>query len=278
MQGFFNEVALDLVGAGRAALPVLVNAVERRDEEGNVRFIRVTVFNASDRRRYERELLEARRAAETASTALRELNQTLEARVTEAVERRMEAEEALRQAQKMEAIGQLTGGIAHDFNNLLTGIAGSLELLQTRIGQGRMQRPRPVYHRGQGAAKRAAALTHRLLAFARRQALDPKPVDVNRLVAGMEELVRRTHGAEHRDRGGAARPGCGRRWSIRTSSRTRCSTCASTRATRCPRGAADDRDGEQVAGRARRRASATCRRANMCRSASPTPGRACRRR
>ncbi len=192
MQGFFNEVALDLVVGGGRTLPVLVNAVERRDAGGNVRFIRVTVFNATDRRRYERELLEARRVAETASTALRELNQTLEVRVAEAVERRMEAEEALRQAQKMEAIGQLTGGIAHDFNNLLTGIAGSLELLHTRISQGRVKDLDRYITAAQGAAKRAAALTHRLLAFARRQVLDPKPVNVNRLVAGLEELVRRS--------------------------------------------------------------------------------------
>ena len=106
------------------------------------------------------------------------------------------AEEALRQSQKMEAVGQLTGGIAHDFNNLLTGISGSLELLQTRIGQGRITEIDKYVNAAQGAAKRAAALTHRLLAFSRRQTLDPKPTDVNRLVAGMEELVRRTIGPE----------------------------------------------------------------------------------
>ncbi|MBV9749250.1 MAG: PAS domain S-box protein, partial [Acetobacteraceae bacterium] len=104
------------------------------------------------------------------------------------------AEEQLRQSQKMEAVGQLTGGLAHDFNNLLTGIAGSLELMQTRIAQGRLGELDRYVVAAQGAARRAAALTHRLLAFSRRQTLDPKPTDVNRLVAGMGELVRRTVG------------------------------------------------------------------------------------
>jgi signal transduction histidine kinase len=100
------------------------------------------------------------------------------------------------QAQKMEAIGNLTGGLAHDFNNLLTGIAGSLELLQTRLAQGRLNTLERYITAAQGAVRRAATLTHRLLAFARRQPLDPKPSDVNRLVAGMEDMVRRTVGAE----------------------------------------------------------------------------------
>ncbi len=111
-------------------------------------------------------------------------------------ERLREAEEALRQSQKMEAVGQLTGGLAHDFNNLLTGIIGSLELLQVRLGQGRIKDIDRYVTAAQGAAKRAAALTHRLLAFSRRQTLDPKPTDLNRLVMGMEELVRRTVGPE----------------------------------------------------------------------------------
>ncbi len=105
-----------------------------------------------------------------------------------------ELEEQLRQSQKMEAVGQLTGGLAHDFNNLLTGVIGSLELLQTRMAQGRIQEVDRYVNAAQGAARRAAALTHRLLAFSRRQTLDPKPTDVNRLVAGMEELIRRTIG------------------------------------------------------------------------------------
>ncbi|WP_132251519.1 hybrid sensor histidine kinase/response regulator [Methylobacterium segetis] len=307
MQGFFNEVALDVVRADGTILPVLVNAVVRRAETGGIRFIRVTVFNASDRRRYERELLEARRTAEQASSALQDLNATLEARVveraraldrawrlsqdllviagadgvltavnaawtdllgwqasdlighsfeafthpedlaatqaafagifeaplTQSYEYRLRhadgtyrwfawtgalehgevyatgrhttaqreqaavlarAEDALRQSQKMEAVGQLTGGLAHDFNNLLAGISGSLELMQTRMSQGRLGDLDRYINAAQGASKRAAALTHRLLAFSRRQTLDPTPTDVNRLVTGMEEMIRRTVG------------------------------------------------------------------------------------
>ena len=104
------------------------------------------------------------------------------------------AQDALRQAQKMEAVGQLTGGLAHDFNNLLTAIGGSLQLIQSRIGQGRLADVDRYAQSAQAAVKRAAALTHRLLAFSRRQTLDPKPVDVNRLLNGMEELIRRTAG------------------------------------------------------------------------------------
>ena len=104
------------------------------------------------------------------------------------------AEATLRQSQKMEALGQLTGGLAHDFNNLLTGITGSLELLQLRVAEGRIRDLDRYLIAAQEAAKRAAALTHRLLAFGRRQTLDPRPTDVNRLIADMEEMVRRTVG------------------------------------------------------------------------------------
>ena len=112
-------------------------------------------------------------------------------------ERRL-AEDALRQAQKMEAIGQLTGGIAHDFNNLLTGILGSLEIVNQRIAAGRSAEIGRFTSAATTAAQRAAALTQRLLAFARRQPLDPKRIDANRLVAGMEDLLRRTLRPEYR--------------------------------------------------------------------------------
>ncbi len=104
------------------------------------------------------------------------------------------AEEQLRQAQKMEAVGQLTGGIAHDFNNLLTSIMGSLELLQKRVADGRTVGLDRYTTTAITSAQRAAALTQRLLAFARRQPLDPKRIDLNRLVADMEELLRRSIG------------------------------------------------------------------------------------
>ncbi len=113
---------------------------------------------------------------------------------TEAAEALASTEEALRQSQKMEAVGQLTGGIAHDFNNLLAGILGNLELLELRLSQGRLEALQRHLDTAQGAAKRAAALTQRLLAFSRRQTLDPTPVNVNRLISGLEDLLRRTVG------------------------------------------------------------------------------------
>lgn len=103
-------------------------------------------------------------------------------------------EDQLRQAQKMEAVGQLTGGLAHDFNNLLTGMMGNMELLQIRLERGKLDDADRFILAAQGAGRRAASLTQRLLAFSRRQTLDPKPTDINRLIAGVEDLLRRTVG------------------------------------------------------------------------------------
>ena len=109
-------------------------------------------------------------------------------------ERLRKTEEALRQAQKMEAVGQLTGGLAHDFNNLLAGISGAFQMIGVRLAQGRTRDVDKYVTAGQGAARRAASLTHRLLAFSRRQTLSPKPIVVNRLMTEFVELVRRTVG------------------------------------------------------------------------------------
>ncbi|BBC73455.1 hybrid sensor histidine kinase/response regulator [Altererythrobacter sp. B11] len=107
-----------------------------------------------------------------------------------------EVEEALRQSHKMEAVGQLTGGIAHDFNNLLQGITGSLDILGNRLAQGRTDDVQRWLTGAKNSAERAAALTHRLLAFSRRQPLDPRPVRANPLVSSMEDLLRRTLGEQ----------------------------------------------------------------------------------
>ena len=136
-----------------------------------------------------REELEGLVAGRTA-----ELKHALDQLQTEMTERER-AEAELRQSQKMEAIGQLTGGIAHDFNNLLAGIGGSMEMIRTRIAQGRSAAADSYINAALGEVARAASLTHRLLAFARRQALNPKPVDVNALITSMEDLIDRTIGS-----------------------------------------------------------------------------------
>lgn len=126
----------------------------------------------------------------------KEAAEELERRVRERTSQLMQAEEALRQSQKMEAVGQLTGGLAHDFNNLLAGISGSLELMAKRLAEGRTTGLERYLSGAQESARRAAALTQRLLAFSRRQTLDPRPLDINKLVAGLEDLIRRSVGPD----------------------------------------------------------------------------------
>ena len=125
---------------------------------------------------------------------VQDANATLEQRVVDRTRELETAQEALRQSQKMEAVGQLTGGIAHDFNNLLTGVIGSLDMIQRQIAKGDHSRLERYAATAMTSANRAAALTHRLLAFSRRQPLAPKSVDANRLVVGMDDLLRRSLG------------------------------------------------------------------------------------
>jgi PAS domain S-box-containing protein len=134
---------------------------------------------------------EHRRAIER---ALRDLNEELESRVAGAIAERERVEEALRQAQKMEAVGQLTGGIAHDFNNLLTVITGNVDMARRALGAGEGARAVRAMDNAQKGAERAAALTQRLLAFSRRQPLAPKSLSVDRLVADMADLLHRSLG------------------------------------------------------------------------------------
>jgi signal transduction histidine kinase len=132
-----------------------------------------------------------RRAIET---ALREMNEELERRVQSAISERESVEEALRQAQKMEALGQLTGGIAHDFNNLLTIVIGNVDMARRALTNSEVSRAGRAMDNAQKGAERAATLTQRLLAFSRRQPLAPKPIDLDRLVAGMGDLLHRALG------------------------------------------------------------------------------------
>lgn len=124
---------------------------------------------------------------------LERLNATLEHRVEEELTQRLEVEDALRQAQKLETIGQLTGGVAHDFNNLLTPIVGALDMLHRRAEDERTLR---ITDGALQAAERARVLVQRLLAFSRRQHLEPRPIDVGELVEGMADLIRRSLGPE----------------------------------------------------------------------------------
>lgn len=168
---------------GMVALAYLNHGSVRAWQEDEIRFLRDVgerAVSARERRRAERHL--ARLAAS--------LERTVEERTAEL----LASEAALRQAQKMEAVGQLTGGIAHDFNNLLTGISGSLELLAKRIAEGRSAEAGRFVSAAQAAAQRATALTHRLLAFSRRQTLEPKGTAVENLARGMEDLIRQTIG------------------------------------------------------------------------------------
>lgn len=151
----------------------------------------VAIDNVELFRDAQRELAR-RRAAEA---ELQTLNADLEARITREVAERSKAEDALRQAQKMEAVGQLTGGVAHDFNNLLTVIIGGLETVRRSKPGDEVRVARAIDMAMQGA-ERAASLTSRLLAFSRRQPLKPQPVELNVVVRNMTELLHRTLGED----------------------------------------------------------------------------------
>ncbi|MEO6927340.1 MAG: PAS domain-containing protein [Rhodanobacter sp.] len=158
----------------------LGRAMPVRDENGAIEHWIGTNTDIENQKRNEHELSR--------------LNEHLESRVAERSAELEQANEALRQAQKMEAVGQLTGGIAHDFNNLLTGIIGGVDMLRARLAQGRHDDIDRYIDAVAGSAQRAATLTHRLLAFSRRQPLKPQVVDANALVQSLRELFDRTLG------------------------------------------------------------------------------------
>jgi PAS domain S-box-containing protein len=166
-----------------------VRAFPWKNAEGHIQQWHGTVENVQENVRLEE--------------SLRDWNKQLTARITassqalaQSQKERDDAEEKLRQSQKMEAVGQLTGGIAHDFNNMLAGVTSSLELMQMRIRQERYHDIPRYMSAAMGAVNKAAALTHRLLAFSRQQVLEKKLIQPNRLITDIEELIRRTVGPE----------------------------------------------------------------------------------
>ncbi|PPV08275.1 histidine kinase-response regulator hybrid protein [Xanthomonas bromi] len=174
------DVEYRLLGADRRVGWTLMRAIPLLDERERIVEWFGTSADITDKR--------------VAEEQLRQLTETLEERVRERSAALLLAEEKLRQSQKMEAVGQLTGGLAHDFNNLLTAISVGLELLQTRIEQGKYDRLERYVEMAQSSAARATALTQRLLAFSRRQTLAPTALDVEALVRGMHEIIARTLG------------------------------------------------------------------------------------
>ncbi|MBU8538855.1 ATP-binding protein [Falsiroseomonas tokyonensis] len=151
-----------------------------RDEAGRISGGVVLLRDVSEERRTQEVLTRGR--------------EEMESRFTERTFQMMTAEDGFRQAQKMEAVGQLTGGIAHDFNNMLQGVTGALDMARRRMQAGRLDDAARYIDAGRDAAARAAGLTQRLLAFARRRPLDPRLVDADASITGMADLIRRTVG------------------------------------------------------------------------------------
>lgn len=169
-----------------------------RPSDGETRWVAISAIFERDRHGRALKMVGAHTditARKHAEIALQRLNETLESTVIDRTRELRLVEESLRQAQKMEAIGQLTGGIAHDFNNLLTGIIGSLEVIKRRIDLGRVDDLDRFMDAAINSANRAASLTQRLLAFSRQQSLDLKPVNINALILSLEDLLRRSIGA-----------------------------------------------------------------------------------
>jgi PAS domain S-box-containing protein len=152
--------------------------------------VAIAIDNARLFRAAERDLAERQRAEE----ALQVLNAGLEQKIASEISERMKMEEALRQSQKMEALGQLTGGVAHDFNNLLQVISGNLQLLAKDVASN--ERAGRRVENALAGVQRGSKLASQLLAFGRRQPLEPKVVNIGRFLTGMEELLRRTLGED----------------------------------------------------------------------------------
>ncbi len=171
-----------------------VRYIPRVETDGSIDGIHVLVFDVDERMNREEALARQVAHRERAEAQLRRLNETLEARVIAEISERRQAEASLAQSQKMETIGKLTGGVAHDFNNLLQVVSGNLQLLSKDVA-GNERAERKIANAMMGVT-RGAKLASQLLAFGRRQALEPKVVNVTRFVRGMDDMLRRALGEE----------------------------------------------------------------------------------
>lgn len=194
LDGFNLSPPRELVAIRKDGSTTYMEASTSRWNMGSRAVITLILRDVTERRTITEALRASEAAARNAAAALADLNQSLERRVEQRTAQLMKVEEALRQSQKMEAIGQLTGGIAHDFNNLLQGITGSLNVIQKLIPLGRISEIDRFLKGALDSAYRAASLTQRLLTFSRRQPVDPRPLDINELILSMQEMLRRTLG------------------------------------------------------------------------------------
>jgi PAS domain S-box-containing protein len=192
LEGESSSHPTELVARRKDGTPTYLEASSSRWLSGMRNFVTVILRDINQRRSTDAALRASESEARNAAAALKELNQTLEERVLQRTAQLMKTEEELRQSQKMEAIGNLTGGIAHDFNNLLHVIGVNLHLLKRDVTGNEPALKR--LQNARDAVDRSAKLSSQLLAFARRQPLDPKVVDVDSFIRDMEDLLRKAVG------------------------------------------------------------------------------------
>ncbi|TDX79708.1 PAS/PAC sensor signal transduction histidine kinase [Neorhizobium sp. R1-B] len=196
MQGHFNEVALDLVGSDGRKLPVLANAAERRSNDGGVQFTRITLFQAADRRRYERDLVDAKNAADRARRELEELNRTLEERIDAGIAERLQLEQGLLAEKEVARLReQFVAILGHDLRNPLASIAGGLNIL-TREPQS--DKARRVLAMMSQSTERMSSLIQDMLDLARCRAgqgiaIDPRPTDLRSVLEQVVQELQTAH-------------------------------------------------------------------------------------
>ncbi|TWC77286.1 PAS/PAC sensor signal transduction histidine kinase [Rhizobium sp. SJZ105] len=196
MQGYFNEVALDLIGPDGRKLPVLANAAERRSSDGGVQFTRITLFQAADRRRYERDLVDAKNAADRARRELEELNRTLEERIDAGIAERLQLEQGLLAEKEVARLReQFVAILGHDLRNPLASITGGLNILSREPQSDKARRVLTMMSK---STERMSGLVQDMLDLARCRAgqgiaIDPKPTDLRIVLEQVVQELQTAH-------------------------------------------------------------------------------------